>query len=186
VKELVALARKRPGELTYSSPGLYSTGHVSMAMLMRAAKVDLLHTPFNGAGPALIAVLGGHVFMMHVPVGVGSPHVSSGRIRLIAQTGPSRGPAFPDTPTLKEAGYDAAFMLWAGYFAPAKTPPAAVKAWQAALRESAADPKFRAAMAKINVTIDYLDGDALKAWYDAELKRLDGEIRAIGKIEART
>lgn len=186
VKELVALARTRPGELTYSSPGLYSTGHVSMAMLMRVAKIDLLHTPFNGAGPAMIAVLGGHVFMMHVPVGVGSPHVSSGRIRLIAQTGPSRGPAFPDTPTLKEAGYDAAFMLWAGYFAPAKTPPAAVKAWQAALRESAADPKFRAAMAKINVTIDYLDGDALKAWYDAELKRLDGEIRAIGKIEART
>jgi len=186
VKEFVTLARKKPGELTFSSPGLYSTGHVSMAMLMRAAKINLLHSPYNGAGPAMIAVLGGHVFMMHVPVGVGSPHISSGRTRLIAQTGPNRGPAFPDTPTLKEAGYDVEFMLWAGYFAPAKIPPAAVRAWQAALRASAADPRFKAAMAKINVTIDYLDGDALKSWYDAELKRLEQEMRVIGKIESRT
>lgn len=186
VKELIALARKKPGELTYSSPGLYSTGHISMAMLTRAAKINLLHVPYNGAGPAMTAVLGGQVYMMAAPTGVASPFISAGRVRLIAQTGPRRAPAFPDTPTLKEAGYDAEFMLWAGYFAPAKTLPAAVRVWQAALRESAADPKFKAAMTKINVTIDYLDGDALKAWYDAELKRLDREIRAIGKIESRT
>jgi tripartite-type tricarboxylate transporter receptor subunit TctC len=61
-----------------------------------------------------------------------------------------------------------------------------VKTWQSALRESAHDSKFRDAMAKLNVTVDYLDGDALKVWYDNELKRLDREIRAIGKIEART
>lgn len=186
VKGLVALAKAKPGELTFSSPGLYSTGHISMAMLMRAAKVDLLHAPFNGAGPAMVAVLGGHVFMMHVPVGVGSPHVSAGRVRLIAQTGPQRGPAFRDTPTLKEYGYDASFLLWAGYFAHAKTPPAVVKAWQTALRASAEDPKFKAAMAKINVTIDYEDGDAVKAWYGAELKRLESEMREIGKIERRS
>lgn len=186
VKELVALARSKPGELTYSSPGLYSSGHISMAMLARSAKVNLLHAPFNGAGPAMISVLGGHVFMMHAPVGVASPHVEAGRVRLIAQTGATRAPAFPETPTLRDAGYDAEFVLWAGYFAHAKTPQAIVKTWQAALRESAADPKFRAAMAKVNVTIDYLDGDALKAWYDAELKRLERELRAIGKLESRT
>jgi len=186
VKEMVALAKAKPGDLTYSSPGLYSSGHISMAMLARSAKVNLLHAPFNGAGPAMISVLGGHVFMMHAPVGVASPHVEAGRVRLIAQTGATRAPAFPDTPTLKDAGYDAEFVLWAGYFAHAKTPPAIVKTWQGALRESAADPKFRAAMAKVNVTIDYLDGDALKAWYDAELKRLERELRAIGKLESRT
>ena len=68
---------------------------------------------------------------------------------------------------------------------PAKTPAAVVKIWQTALRESAQDPRFREAMTKINVTVDYLDGDALKAWYDNELKRLEREIRAIGKIEGR-
>ena len=186
VKELVALARKKPGELTFSSTGLYGSAHITMAMLMRSASVNLLHSPYNGAGPAMTAVLGGHVFMMPAPAGVASPHVSAGRVRLIAQSGPTRGPAFPDTPTLKEAGYDAELMLWAGYFAPVKTPAAAVRAWQSALRESAADPKFRAAMARINVTVDYLDGDALKTWYENELKRLDREIRAIGKIESRS
>jgi len=183
VAELVALAKRRPGELTYSSPGPYASGHISMAMFERAAKIRLLHVPYNGAGPAMLAVLGGHVVMMHAPVGVASPHIGSGRVRLIAQTGATRVPAFPDTPTLKEAGYDAQFVLWAGYFAPAATPPAVVKVWQAALRESAADPRFKAAMAKIDVNVDYLEGDALKSWYDAELARLAREVRAIGKIE---
>jgi tripartite-type tricarboxylate transporter receptor subunit TctC len=186
VKELVALAKAKPGELTFSSTGLYGSGHLTMAMLMRAASITLLHSPYNGGGPAMTAVLGGHVYMFQAPAGVASPHVASGRVRLIAQTGAKRVPALPDTPTLKEAGYDAEFILWAGYFAPIKTPPAVVRAWQSALRESAADPRFKSAMEKINVIVDYLDGDALKAWYDAELKRLAREIRAIGKIEART
>jgi tripartite-type tricarboxylate transporter receptor subunit TctC len=186
VKALVTLAKRRLGEITYSSPGLYSSGHISMAMLMRRAGINLLHTPFNGAGPAMIAVLGGHVFMMHAPAGVASPHVTSGRVRLIAQTGGTRSPVFPDSPTLKEAGYDAEFVLWAGYFAHANTPSVAVRVWQQALRESSADPKFRAAMEKLGVNVDYLDGSALKAWYDAELKRLETEVRAIGKIEGRT
>jgi len=186
VKELVALARARPGELTFSSTGLYGSGHIAMAMLMRAANINLLHSPYNGGGPAMTAVLGGHVYMFQAPAGVASPQIASGRVRLIAQTGAKRVPALPDTPTLREAGYDAELILWAGYFAPVKTPPAAARAWQAALRESAADPRFRSAMEKINVIVDYLDGDALRAWYDAELKRLEREIRAIGRIEART
>jgi len=186
VKELVALAKARPGELTFSSTGLYGSGHIAMAMLMRAANINLLHSPYNGGGPAMTAVLGGHVYMFQAPAGVASPQIASGRVRLIAQTGAKRVPALPDTPTLREAGYDAEFILWAGYFAPVKTPPAAVRAWQAALRESAADPRFKSAMEKINVIVDYLDGDALRAWYDTELKRLEREIRAIGKIEART
>jgi len=186
VKEFVDLARRRPGEIVFASTGTYGSGHISMAMLMRSAKINLLHSPYNGAGPAIIAVLGGHAQSFFAPSGVASPHIPSGKVRLLAQSGGQRVAAFPDTPTAKEAGYDVEFVLWAGYFAPARTPAAAVRAWQAALRESAADPKFRSAMERINVNVDYLDGDALKTWYDAELKRLDREIRAIGKIEART
>ncbi len=186
VKEFVDLAKRKPGEVVFSSTGLYGSGHIAMAMLMRAAKVNLLHSPYNGAGPAMIAVLGGEAQSFFAPSGVASPHIQAGKTRLLAQSGPKRVAAFADTPTVKEAGYDVELVLWAGYFAPVKTPAAAVRAWQSALRASAADPKFKSAMEKINVTVDYLDGDALKAWYDAELKRLDREIRAIGKIEART
>lgn len=186
LKEFVELARRKPGEIVFSSTGLYGSGHVSMAMLMRAANVSLLHSPYNGAGPGIIALLGGHTQSFFAPSGVASPHVLAGKLRLLAQSGAKRVPSFADTPTAKESGYDIEFVLWTGYFAPVKTPAAAVSAWQAALRASAADARFTSAMEKVNVTVDYLDGDALKAWYATELKRLDREIRAIGKIESRT
>lgn len=185
VKEFVALAKSRPGELIYSSTGVYGSGHISMMMLARAADVNLIHSPFNGAGPAITAVLGNHANAFFAPAGVASPHVQAGRVRSLAQSGAKRSPLFPELPTVKETGYDAELTLWAGYFAPVKIQPAVAKVWQAALRESAQDAKFRDAMAKLNVTIDYLDGDALKVWYDGELKRLEREIRAIGKIESR-
>ncbi|MGZ5118085.1 MAG: Bug family tripartite tricarboxylate transporter substrate binding protein [Burkholderiales bacterium] len=186
VKEFVALAKAKPGELIYSSTGVYGSGHIAMIMLARAADVNLVHSPFNGGGPAMTAVLGNHANAFFAPAGVANPHMQAGRVRALAQSGAKRAPLFPDLPTVKEAGYDADLTLWAGYFAPVKTPPAVVKVWQSALRESAQDTKFRDAMAKLNVTIDYLDGDALKVWYDDELKRLDREIRAIGRIESRT
>ena len=137
IGEFVALAKRRPGEITYASPGLYSSGHITMELLARAAGINALHSPYNGAGPAMIAVLGGHVIATYAPAGVVSPHINSGRVRLLAQTGPKRAAVLPQTPTLKEAGYDAELMLWAGYFAPAKTPSAVVRAWQVALREGA-------------------------------------------------
>jgi putative tricarboxylic transport membrane protein len=186
LKEFVALAKSRPGELIYSSTGVYGSGHISMMMLARAAEVNLVHSPFNGAGPAMTAVLGNHANAFFAPAGVANPHMQAGRVRVLAQSGAKRAPLFADLPTVKEAGYDADLTLWAGYFAPIKTPPAVVKVWESALRESAQDARFKDAMAKLNVTIDYLDGDALKVWYDNELKRLDREIRAIGKIETRS
>lgn len=185
VSEFIAYAKSKPGEVIFSSTGLYGSAHIAMAMLMRAADVKLIHSPFNGAGPAMTAVLGNHANAFFAPAGVASAHVQSGRVRLLAQSGPTRVALFADTPTLKETGYDVDLMLWAGFFLPAKTPAAVVRSWQAALRESAQDARFREAMTKINVTVDYLDGDALKAWYDDELKRLDREVRAIGKIEGR-
>lgn len=185
VTEFIAYAKSKPGEVIYSSTGLYGSAHIAMAMLTRAADVRLIHSPFNGAGPAMTAVLGNHANAFFAPAGVASPHVQSGRVRLLAQSGPTRVALFADTPTLKEAGYDVDLMLWAGFFLPVKTPSAVVRTWQAALRESAQDPRFRDAMTKINVTVDYLDGDALKVWYDEELKRLEREVRAIGKIEGR-
>lgn len=185
VKEFVAYAKSKPGQVVYSSTGLYSSGHIAMMMFAHAADLQLLHSPFNGGGPAMTAVLGNHANAFFAPAGVASPHVQSGRVKLLAQSSPTRVPLFADTPTVKEAGYDMELILWSGYFLPVKTPPAVVKTWQTALRESAQDSRFRDAMTKVNVTIDYLDGDALKVWYDNELKHLEREVRAIGKIESR-
>jgi tripartite-type tricarboxylate transporter receptor subunit TctC len=185
VKEFVAHAKANPGKVVYSSTGVYGSAHIAMTMLTRTADVNVIHSPFNGAGPAMTALLGNHANAFFAPAGVASPHVQAGKVRLLAQSGATRVALFPDTPTLKEQGYDAELVLWAGFFAPAKTPAAAVRTWQAALRDAVQDTKFRDAMTKLNVTVDYLDGDALKSWYDNELRRLEREIRAIGKIESR-
>ena len=185
LKDFAALAKAKPGTLIYSSTGVYGSGHISMMMFARTADVNMVHSPFNGGGPAMTAVLGNHANAFFAPAGIASPHIQAGRVRVLAQSGASRSPLFAALPTVKEAGYDADLTLWAGYFASVKTPAPIVRAWQAALRESANDAKFRDAMAKVNVTVDYLDGDALKVWYDAELRRLEREIRAIGKIETR-
>jgi tripartite-type tricarboxylate transporter receptor subunit TctC len=182
VEEFISYAKSKPGEVVFSSTGLYGSAHITMAMFMRAAGISLRHVPANGAGPAITAVLGNHAQTTHAPVGVATPHIKAGRVRLLAQSGEKRVAAFADTPTIKEAGYGAELALWVGFFAHAKTPPAAVKAWQAALREASQDADFKAALAKLNVTTDYLDGPALQAWYAGELKRLDAEVRAIGKI----
>ena len=185
VKEFVAYAKSKPGQVVYSSTGVYGSGHIAMAMFERAADVKLLHSPFNGGGPAMTAVLGNHTNAFFAPAGVASPHIQSGRVKLLAQSGPARVSLFADTPTVKETGYDVDLTLWTGYFLPAKTPPGVVRTWQAAVRDGAQDARFREAMNKVSVTVDYLDGDALKAWYDNELKRLEREIRAIGKLEGR-
>ena len=177
VKEFVAYAKSKPGQVVFSSTGLYGSGHIAMMMFARAADLQLLHSPFNGGGPAMTAVLGNHSNAFFAPAGVASPHVQSGRVKLLAQSGPSRVALLADTPTVKEAGYDVDLILWAGYFLPVKTPPAVVKTWQTALRESAQDSRFRDAMAKVSVTVDYLDGDALNVWYDNELKRLERDPR---------
>src|SRR5215813_12840311 len=97
IREFVELARRKPGEIVFSSTGLYGSGHIAMAMLMRAANVNLLHSPYNGAGPAIIALLGGHVQSFFAPSGVASPHLPSGKLRLLAQSGAKRVTAFADT-----------------------------------------------------------------------------------------
>jgi hypothetical protein len=159
VKELVALAKARPGELTFSSTGLYGSGHIAMAMLMRAASISLLHSPYNGAGPAMTAVLGGHVYMFQAPVGVASPHVASGRVRLIAQTARKR--PRPDTPTLKEAGYDAEFIFGPDTSRRSRRRPPPPGRGEP--RRESSGPRLSPRW-KINVIVDYLDGEALRAW----------------------
>lgn len=182
LKDFIALSKSKPGELVFSSTGIYSGPHLAMEMFNRAAGLKMRHVPANGAGPALTAVLGQHAAATMAPAGVASQHIQSGRVLLLAQTGDKRVPGF-DAPTLKEAGYNAQFVLWAGIFAPAKTPDAVIKKWQAALKEASTDAEFKDAMAKLNVTIDYQDGPALDSWYKEELARLNDAIQAIGKIE---
>ena len=122
VQEFVADARRRPGAITYGSSGNYGTMHIPMEMFAASADVKLLHVPYTGGGPAVVALLGGNVDAISTGPSTVIQHVKAGKVRVLASWGDQRLAALPDVPTLTEAGFNATFFQWAALFAPAGTP----------------------------------------------------------------
>lgn len=121
--EFVKLAREKPGTITYASSGIGGAGHLAGELLKVVAKIDIVHVPYKGGGPAMQGMLGGQVqAFFATPVSVGG-HLKSGRVRALATTGPKRAELLPDVPTVAESGYPGyEAMNWYAYVAPAKTP----------------------------------------------------------------
>jgi len=123
VKELIALARARPGKLTFASIGNGSSQHLAGEMLRARAKVDILHVPYKGSSPAMTDLLGGQVDMMFEGGVSALPHARSGKLRALATTGRKRADAMPELPTMAESGVtDFEFTVWFALIAPAGTP----------------------------------------------------------------
>ncbi len=123
VKDLVALAKAKPGTLNFPSAGVGSSSHLAGELLKSLAKIDMVHVPFKGGGPALVAMISGEVQIMFATMPAAMPHVKSGKARAIAVTTAKRSLAMPELPTIAEAGvtgYEAS--TWYGLLAPVKTP----------------------------------------------------------------
>lgn len=123
VGELLALARAKPGQVTYGSGGVGSNSHLATVLLVQMAKADLLHIPYKGLGPAITELVGGQVQLVVSNVSTALPHVKSSKLRLLAVTSGKRFPLFPDTPTVSEAGvpgYESSG--WYGMWVTAGTP----------------------------------------------------------------
>jgi tripartite-type tricarboxylate transporter receptor subunit TctC len=126
--EFLALARARPGQLSYASGGVGSNTHLVTVLFLQMAKLDALHVPYKGLGPAIGDLVGGQVQFVISNVSTAVPHVKSGRLRLLAVTSEKRFPMFPGTPTVSEAGvpgYESSG--WYALWATAGTPPPALK-----------------------------------------------------------
>ena len=122
VKELIALARSRPGTLNYASSGVGSTQHLAGEMFKLITGVNIVHVPYKGSGPAVVDLLAGHVSMNFDTMPPVLPHIRSGRMRALAVTTPKRAPQLSDAPTLLEAGLKGFEMTnWYGVMAPGKT-----------------------------------------------------------------
>ncbi|HTE13528.1 MAG TPA: tripartite tricarboxylate transporter substrate binding protein [Burkholderiales bacterium] len=122
IKELIALAKARPGQIIYASAGNGTAGHLSGELLKSMAKVDMVHVPYKGNVPAITDLIGGQTSLLFATMPTVLPHVKSGRLNAIAVTGAKRSPAAPDLPAIAETlpGYDV--TNWVGAFAPAGTP----------------------------------------------------------------
>ena len=183
VKDLVEDAKKRSGQIIYSSSGPYGASHVPMEMFMELAGIKMRHLPTTGGNPATTAVLGGHADLWASPPAVALPHVKAGKLRVLAGWGEKRLASLPDVPTLKELGYNVEYYLWAGLFAPKGVPAPVLKTIQEAVRKAAHDPEFKSAMDKVETPVAYLEGDEFKAWWDRDAKILGEAVRKIGKIQ---
>jgi tripartite-type tricarboxylate transporter receptor subunit TctC len=123
MKDLIALAKKQPGAVTYGSAGVGTAGHINGFLIGKVAGVDLLHVPYKGASPAMLDLQAGRITLMATSIGSSAGMIKQGKIRALGTTGAKRARALPDVPTVAEqglTGYDIA--TWHGILAPAKTP----------------------------------------------------------------
>jgi tripartite-type tricarboxylate transporter receptor subunit TctC len=183
LQEFIDDARKRPGAITYGSSGNYGTMHMPMEMFAHAADIKLLHVPFTGGGPAVVALLGGQVDALSTGPSTVLQHVKAGKVRVLASWGDHRLASLPDVRTLSESGYDAVFFQWSGLFAPAGTPAPIIARLREAARIAAADSRFASTLATVETPVAYLDAPELRRFWDADAKKLADAVQRVGKVE---
>jgi tripartite-type tricarboxylate transporter receptor subunit TctC len=185
-KEFIEDAQKRPNQISYSSSGIYGTLHMAMELLSHGAGIKLRHVPYAGAGPALTALLGGHVDALASGPSVVLPQIKAGKLRALAGWGDKRVAALPDLPTFKELGYpDAEFYIWAGLFAPKGTPEPVLRTLREAARAGVADPDFKSAMDKLETPVAFKQGEEFQKFFEADARRLADGVRKVGRVEQK-
>jgi tripartite-type tricarboxylate transporter receptor subunit TctC len=153
-QELIEYAKKNPGKLTYASAGQGSGNHFTGALFNSMAKVDTLHVPYKGSGPALQDVIAGNVNC--TDLGAAKPSVDSGRLKAIATTGLKRDPRFPNLPTLDESGLKGFEMTWwQGVMAPANTPQPILDRLEKALRVTLESPEVKARTYEVGLNASF-------------------------------
>jgi len=144
VKELIALAKSRPGQLNYSSAGSGTTQHLSGELFKLRTRIDIVHVPYKGSAPSLTALVGGQVEMTFANIPAIFSHVKAGKLRPLANLGPKRSEQLPEVPTMKEAGVTGVeVVVWYGVLAPAATPRDIVAKLADAVARAARSPDTR-------------------------------------------
>ena len=185
LRELIDDAKRKPGQLSYSSSGVYGSTHVPAEMFTQAAGIPMRHVPFAGGGPATNALLGGHVDIHIQNVPGSMAHIRSGKLRPLAVTSAKRADALPDVPTMKELGVDVDYGVWHGVFVAAKTPPEVIKVIRDAVRMAVADPDFTGALQKISATVAYLDLPEFQKFVADETRAMAAVVKRIGRVEEK-
>ena len=181
--EFIAAVRSKPGAYSFGSSGNYGTMHVPMEMLKSEAKLHLLHVPYTGAAPAVMALLSDQVTALSTGPASVAQHVKAGKLRVLAHWGTEPLAAFPGLPSLKEAGHPVEFAQWSGLFVPAETPEPVVARLREAARVAANDPQVRQTMTTAGSPLQYLDTPEFQAYIAEDAKKLKEAVHKIGKVE---
>jgi tripartite-type tricarboxylate transporter receptor subunit TctC len=181
--EFVADAKKKPGTYNYGSSGNYGTMHVPMEQLKAAAGFRMVHIPYTGAGPAVLALLAGQVDAIASGPSTVAQQIKGGKLRALAHWGDKPLSALPEVPSLKQSGYATSFAQWSALMVPAGTPDDIVTKLRAAAKRAAADANVVAIINKAGSPIEYLDAPEFQSYWDADAKLMVDAVRKIGKVE---
>lgn len=179
--ELIAYAKANPGKLSFGSGGNGTPAHLAGELLKLQAKIDITHVPFRGTGPALQAVIGGHVPMAFNPPSPLIPHIQSGTIRPLAITTLKRTAALPDVPTVAESGFPGfEATTWHALVAPAGTPKDVIVTLHRATAATLNDPAARKALTDLGVDVVGGTPEELRAYVKSEIPKWAEVVRASG------
>jgi tripartite-type tricarboxylate transporter receptor subunit TctC len=182
VAELVALAKRKSGGLSYASQGVGTAGHLLGELFKKGSGAPLVHVPYRGAAPAVIDLVAGRVDMMFVGVLPSQAHLAAGTLRPLAVTSKTRMREVPDAPTMAEAGYpdvDSEFV-WFGLMAPGKTPEPAIRNLHALFARAVASPDVRDKLAAQGITVGACTPAELAARIKADTAKFTPIIKASG------
>ena len=184
LKDLVDDARKRPGEIPYSSSGNFGGIHISMEMFCQSAGIKLQHVPYRGGAPALTGLMAGDVAVTALGAAPLKGYSDARKLRVLATFGSERHPAFPDAPTFREAGFpDVVFYAWAGLFVPKSVPETLMTRLRQAVREVMTDRETLDIFTKSGSPPAYLDAPEFAAYIAEDSVRLAKTVQKIGKLE---
>jgi tripartite-type tricarboxylate transporter receptor subunit TctC len=181
--DFVKDVKAQPGRFNYGSSGNYGTMHVPMEMLKANAGFRMTHIPYTGAGPAVLALLGGQVDAIASGPSTVVQQIKAGKLRALAHWGDKPLSSLPEVPSLKQAGYPSTFAQWSALFVPAGTPDDVVQKLRAAAKKAAEDPNVIATIVRAGSPVEYQDAPAFQAYWDGDAALMVDAVRKIGKVE---
>ena len=181
VRELIEMAKERPGAINFASGGVGTTPHMAAELLLFNAGIRMTHVSYRGEAPAIADVLAGQVPLVFANVSVVTGQVKSGALRALAVTSPKRAPGLPDVPTLAESGVQGADVeTWFGLTAPAATPREIVQRLNAEVRRALAAPDLQQRFAELSLSVTPSSPEELDALIKSEAVRWADVIRHAG------
>lgn len=178
-KAFVEHARERPGEVLFAHTGVWGAGHFPMLLVERATGARVTYVPYDGGGPALLAVASGNADAGFLFTAQVLPYLQAGRVRVLGVAAPRRIESIPDVPTLSEQGVDVEFLMWRAVLAPAQTPRARADFLRAAFGKLVEDRSFNALMRQLNEPVIYMDGPEFAQFWAREWELFGETIRNV-------
>ena len=181
--EFMRYAKANPGRISFGSSGNYGTMHVPMEQLKAATSSFMLHVPYTGAGPSVLALLSGQIEALSTGPASVKQHIAAGRLRALAQWGDARLAAMPSVPTLKELGVPVQYSQWSGLFVPANTPDHVVAQLRQAAKFASQDARAVGALTAAGTSFMYQDTPEFEKFVQTDATAMSALVTRIGKVD---